>query len=195
MGPRQVDSRKRRRGRASKGRTLSPGITPVITYVVCPLLVSPLLHQEPPAFKEIRAPGGGGKYFRVVITYQDGGGVNERIEGDAIKVGQLATEDAPTVSGRVNVGGMLIVDAGAGAVRWQRKISQGEDEAVRMDPPGATGGDLTLISDYAGMTLRALVTCRDSDGRITAIVATPDQDIPGEHGLAILVHFTPARSS
>ena len=120
---------------------------------------------------DLGATGGSGLYYRVVVTYTDNGGVDERIEGSAEQVGKLATKAAPTVTGSVNVGGTLIVDSGTGSVQWQKMTMDGW-----VNLPGATG-DLTLTSELGGMTLRALVTYRDAKG-VTAIAATANQVIP-----------------
>jgi hypothetical protein len=146
---------------------------------------------------ELGATGGSGLYYRVVVTYTDNGGVDERIEGSAEKVGKLATKAAPTVTGSVNVGGTLIVDSGAGSVQWQKSTDDGW-----VNLPGATG-DLTLTSEHGGLTLRALVTYSDAKG-ITAIAATADQVIPdvvdtdpvsiGNHEIEVVV-MAPAKAT
>ena len=117
---------------------------------------------------DLGADGGGGNYFRLVVTYTDNDGVDERIVSGKEKVGALAAEDVPTVTGSLNAGGTLMVAAGGGSVQWQKMTDGGW-----VDIAGATG-DLTLTDYHAGMTLRALVTHTDG-GNVTAIVATGDQ--------------------
>ena len=126
------------------------------------------------------AAGGGGKFYRVVVTYTDSVGGAERIESETIQVGQLASQAAPGVTGAPSVGGTLIVDAGAGAVQWQRQVDPdgvpGNGDEYWVDIPGATG-NLTLNASHAGMTFRALVTYTDANGA-TAVVATANQVVP-----------------
>ena len=114
--------------------------------------------------------GGGGNYFRLVVTYTDNDGVDERIVSGKEKVGALAAEDVPTVTGSLNAGGTLMVAADGGSVQWQKMTDDGW-----VDIAGATD-ELTLTDYHAGMTLRALVTHTDG-GNVTAIVATGDQMI------------------
>ena len=122
------------------------------------------------------AAGGSGKYYRLVITYTDEGGVDERIEGDAVKVGKLATPTtAPTVTGSAAVGGTLIVDSGAGSVQWQREMDPDEDaqnDEYWVDIADNGNGQLTLTNTHAGMTLRALVTYKTGADTTAVVAAT-----------------------
>ena len=121
---------------------------------------------------------GKGKYYRLVVTYQDNGGVNERHASEAMQVGKLAAPlPLPAVVGSANVGGTLSISNAEGAsVQWQMDMDPANDATDWQDIAGATGS-LNVTSDYAGANLRALVTYSGSKG-VTA-VAEVRQSIGG----------------
>ena len=125
---------------------------------------------------DLGADGGGGKYYRLVITYTDAEGSNERIVSEVVKVGALAAPTtAPTVAGSLAAGGTLTVDSGGGSVQWQTMTPNGW-----VDIPGATGS-LALTNAHAGTTVRALVTYK-TGGDTTAIVAATHTGAAGADG-------------
>ena len=108
-----------------------------------------------------------GRHYRLVVTYQDEGGVNERIESGTVRIGALDDpDDAPSITGTLGVGGTLLVDSGGGSVQWQKM-----DDGQWVNITGATG-DLTLTDYHGGMTLRALVKYTDANGTTAIVAAT-----------------------
>ena len=133
---------------------------------------------------------GNGKFYRLVITYTDNGGFQERHVSDAIKVGELAdagaTPPALVSTGQTQVGGILQVNnvpRGA-SVQWQRQVdptpaSPGSGDEYWVDISGATGASLSITANHAGATLRAMVTATDDDGNVVDIDVTGAATIPG----------------
>ena len=111
-----------------------------------------------------------GKYVRLVITFNDDGGVAERVESDAIKVGAIATLAAiPAITGlamgetTAPVGRTLKVDAPAGAsVQW---LANG------MAITGATGAEFTVMAAQQGAMITVQITSL-TGGNATSIVTT-----------------------
>ena len=129
---------------------------------------------------------GKGEYYRLVVTYTDNGGFQERHVSDTIKVGKLddAIPDSGAnalglvSSGQTQVGGILQVNnvpTGA-SVQWQ--VQRGGTTAPWSDIPGATGESLSITAHHAGGTLRAVVTSTDKDGNVVDIdIVTADNAI------------------
>ena len=116
-----------------------------------------------------------GKYVRLVVTFKDDNGTNERVVSDAIKVGAIATLEidamdaevaivvGPLADGAVPVDRVLTIDnlpKGA-SVQWL----SGTTPIV-----GATGNEFTVTSAQAGSTISAVITSLDANGAATSIV-------------------------
>ena len=120
-----------------------------------------------------------GKYVRLVVTFKDDNGTNERVVSDAIKVGAISTleiDDAddpvvidagPLAAGAVPVGRVLTIDnlpKGA-SVQWM----SGPAETAK-PIAGATANEFTVTSAQAGMPISAVITSLDAKGATTSIV-------------------------
>ena len=135
---------------------------------------------------DLALANGEGEYYRLVVTYTDNGGFQERHVSDTIKVGKLddaIPDSGPNAlglvsSGQTQVGGILQVDnvpTGA-SVQWQ--VQRGGTTAPWSDIPGATGESLSITAHHAGGTLRAVVTSTDKDGNVVDIdIVTADTAI------------------
>ena len=115
-----------------------------------------------------------GNYVRLVVTFKDDNGTNERVVSDAIKVGAIATLDiaatgaevaivtGPLAGGAVPVGRVLTIDnlpKGA-SVQWLSGTTP---------IAGATGNEFTVTSAQAGSPISAVITSL-SAGAVTSIV-------------------------
>ena len=138
---------------------------------------------------------GDGKYYRVVVSYNETPGdtatnpAQEEVASHAIQVADVRdtaltaapTFTAPTISGSPNPGGTLSVEGrGVSSVQWQMQRGAAGSE-YWVDIPGATG-DLTLAAAHAGATVRAVVsydTTTPGDAGITTITTTAGQAIGG----------------
>ena len=113
---------------------------------------------------------GDGDHYRLKVMYTDEGGVRELHFSQAVRVGDLsAPSSPPTLSGAGAVGGTLRVNnAGDGArVQWQKQM--GTDVGGNpfwVDIAGATGATLGITKEYAGATVRAVVTYSGAEGNI-----------------------------
>ena len=135
---------------------------------------------------DLALANGEGEHYRLVVTYRDNGGFQERHVSDTIKVGKLddaIPDSGPNAlglvsSGQTQVGGILQVDnvpTGA-SVQWQ--VQRGGTTAPWSDIPGATGESLSITAHHAGGTLRAVVTSTDKDGNVVDIdIVTADTAI------------------
>ena len=119
-----------------------------------------------------------GKYVRLVATFQDESGREERVDGQAIKVGEVATAAAPAITGfgvegstAVAVGRTLRMDAGDANVEW---IADGEVIG--------TGASLLVEDGHAGLTLSARVTTKDAEGNVVSIANSMIVTIAGGPG-------------
>ena len=117
---------------------------------------------------------GGGKYYRLVVEYTDGGGVAERLVSESVQLGELVpvADSARTVSGSKAVGGTLsVTNADNASVQWQQRGEFDSEGNIFIwnDIPGATGSSFTVPAGYEAETLRALVTTTDSSGRVTSV--------------------------
>ena len=120
-----------------------------------------------------------GNYVRLVVTFKDDNGTNERVVSDAIKVGAISTleiDDAddpvvidagPLAAGAVPVGRVLTIDnlpKGA-SVQWMSGPA-----ATAKPIAGATANEFTVTSAQAGMPISAVITSLDAKGATTSIV-------------------------
>ena len=113
---------------------------------------------------------GDGDHYRLKVMYTDEGGARELHFSEPVRVGDLsAPSPPPTLSGAGAVGGTLRVDnAGGAGVQWQKQM--GTDVGRNpfwVDIAGATGATLDITKEYAGATVRAVVTYSGAEG-ITA---------------------------
>ena len=127
---------------------------------------------------------GNGLYYRLVVTYIDEQGEPERIASDGVKVGDVAAlaDDTatPSLTGQWVIGGTQRVNAPevkdvTVGVQWQMRMNAGtveDPEFYWVDIAGATGRTLAITSDYAGKSLRVVVTHSDKDG-ITSTTILP----------------------
>ncbi|MCY4276247.1 MAG: cadherin repeat domain-containing protein [Gammaproteobacteria bacterium] len=126
---------------------------------------------------------GNGLYYRLVVTYTDEQGGTERIASDGVKVGDvaaLADTATPSLTGQWVIGGTQRVNAPevkdvTVGVQWQMRMNAGtvqDPEFYWVDIAGATGRTLAITSDYAGKSLRVVVTHSDKDG-ITSTTILP----------------------
>ena len=119
---------------------------------------------------------GDGDHYRLKVMYTDEGGVRELHFSEPVRVGDLrAPSPPPTLSGAGAVGGTLRVDnAGGAGVQWQKQM--GTDVGGNpfwVDIAGATGATLGITKEYAGATVRAVVTYSGAEGiTATRIVAS-----------------------
>ena len=120
-----------------------------------------------------------GNYVRLVVTFKDDNGTNERVVSEAIKVGAISTleiDDAddpvvidagPLAAGAVPVGRVLTIDnlpKGA-SVQWMSG-----PVATAKPIAGATANEFTVTSAQAGMPISAVITSLDAKGATTSIV-------------------------
>ena len=120
-----------------------------------------------------------GNYVRLVVTFKDANGTNERVVSDAIKVGAISTlvidaadaevtiDAGPLAGGAVPVGRVLTIDnlpKGA-SVQWMSG-----PEATAKPIAGATANEFTVTSAQAGMPISAVITSLDAKGATTSIV-------------------------
>jgi len=114
------------------------------------------------------------KYYRVVISYTDGQGTEETITTDPVGFGKVAAPKVPPTIESSGGGGwqvgqtLMVKNADGASVQWQKQLLK-DGPWVDID---ATGAELTLTNDHAGMTLRAEVAYMDANGMHTALVAT-----------------------
>ena len=117
-----------------------------------------------------------GMHVRLVVEFDDENGSHERVVSETIKVGEIETITAPTITGfgsegdmEVAVGRTLEVDVTGADVQWQ---------AGGMDIAGATGTSFTVTSAQAGMMITAVITSKDGDN-VTSLVPTAAVTIAG----------------
>ncbi|MXW46496.1 MAG: cadherin repeat domain-containing protein [Gammaproteobacteria bacterium] len=145
---------------------------------------------------------GEGQYYRAVATYNannDDDGVDttteemESVYSHAVRVADIrdtANDDTPptgptetpaqlTPSGSAFPGGTLsVIDQGLSSVQWQ--VQRGPNW---VDIPGATGRDLSVTSELAGSSVRALATYDSTDPNnpgVTAIVDSTPAAVGGQ---------------
>ena len=110
---------------------------------------------------EVSVPLGRGYYYRVVVTYTDDHGGEERLESDILRLGALRSpQTPPEIVGSPNPGGTLSVKnaPSTATVQWQMEM----DDGKWVDISGA-GDELDIKAEYAGANIRALVTYMGGD--------------------------------
>ena len=123
-----------------------------------------------------------GKYVRLVATFLDGRGREESVKGEAIKVGEIATAAAPTITGFGAEGGTAVA---VGRTLRLDTADSDVDLDVEWIADGeviGTGPRLVLEDGHAGLTIMARVTTRDAEGNAVSIADTAGVTVAGGPG-------------
>ena len=137
---------------------------------------------------------GGGLYYRVVYVYEDEDGDDVEVASDVIQLGSVTTDPGDIgVIGPASPGAGDTIRVNSGTANVDVQWQMGEDTDTSgaidadewMDLDGETGLELSLTSDHAGKSVRAMLTFKGDEDNpshvtwvdyttpVTAVTAPP----------------------